>query len=144
MLSIVTIMTMIPALTEACVKERVIDSLESPTFEGLQFGPMGRYERLVGHFKGYTIVWRRSVQSVHGLLKRNWAFLKGCPGTTSEQGRYVQVRWETCAGSDFHPIIDPANRYESSGLDSHLKGTRVAVDGTQRVSVPRGMGPLNG
>ena len=61
-LSIVPIMTMIPALTEACVTKRVIDSLESPTFEGLQFGPVGRYERLVGRFKGYTIVWRRSVQ----------------------------------------------------------------------------------
>ena len=61
-LSIVPIMTMIPALTEARVTERVIDSLESPTFEGLQFGPVGRYARLVGRFKGYTIVWRRSVQ----------------------------------------------------------------------------------
>ncbi len=51
-LSIASILSMIPGLTEARVTELVIDSVESPTFEGLRFGSVGRYERLVGHFKG--------------------------------------------------------------------------------------------
>ena len=74
-----SIMSMIPGLTEARVTELVIDSVESPTFEGFPFGSVGRYERLVGHFKGYTIVRRRDVPI------RTWAREEEAPA----EGRRV-------------------------------------------------------
>jgi hypothetical protein len=46
------VMLSIPLLAEAHVTELVIKEKESPTFEGLAFGSVGQYERLVGYARG--------------------------------------------------------------------------------------------
>jgi len=45
-------MLLIPFVVEARITEVVITSIESPTFEGLSFPPVGQYERLSGIAKG--------------------------------------------------------------------------------------------
>ena len=42
------VMLLTPALTEARITQIVIDRRESPTFEGVSFGEVGQYEKLVG------------------------------------------------------------------------------------------------
>jgi len=51
-IGIMAAMLLIPFAVEARVTEVVITSIESPTFEGLSFPPVGQYERLSGIARG--------------------------------------------------------------------------------------------